>query len=212
MNIPESLHERVYLLAYDTERGRTAERRHLGYLLRAGVLAELLIQGHLADATGGPVARTPAVADPLLDGVLQQIAGSRRRTWQHWVSKGSGATAREVRDRLESGGWIRVEHGRFLGVFPTARVSVRDTRVVRQLVGMASTALRAGQPASRLDPRDAALAALAAAVRLRTVRPRAQWRALRKRSDELSEVVAPVPQALRKAIQTAEAAAAAAGT
>ncbi|MEV7971137.1 hypothetical protein AB0O34_34865 [Sphaerisporangium sp. NPDC088356] len=35
-----------------------------------------------------------------------------------------------------------------------------------------------------------------------------QWRAVRKRSDELSEVVAPVPKALRKAIQTAEAAAA----
>ncbi|WP_405146590.1 GPP34 family phosphoprotein [Sphaerisporangium sp. NBC_01403] len=209
MDVPEFLHERVYLLAYDTERGRMAERWHLGYLVRAGILAELLIQGHLADATGGPVARTPAVADPLLDGVLQQVAGSRRRTWQHWVSKGSGAAAREVRDRLESGGWIRVEHGRLLGLFPTAKVTVRDTRVVKQLVTMASTALRPGRPASRLDPRDAGLAALAAAVKLRTVRPRSQWRAVRNRSDELSEVVAPVPKALRKAIQSAEAAAAA---
>ncbi|MFC4590411.1 GOLPH3/VPS74 family protein [Sphaerisporangium corydalis] len=206
--MPESLYERIYLLAYDTERGQMAERWHLDLLIRAAVLAELMIQGHLADATGGPVVRTPALSDPLLDGVLQQIAHSRRRSWQHWVSKGSRATVRGVRERLESGGWIRVEHGRFLGVLPTTKVSVRDTRVVKGLVSTASTALRGGQPAARLDPRDAALAALAATVRLRTVRPRAQWRAVRGRSDELSEVVAPVPRALRKAIQAAAAAAA----
>jgi hypothetical protein len=207
VDLPESLHERLYLLAYDTERRRMTRLWHLGYLVRAGILAELLLQGHLADATGGPVVRTPAVADPLLDGALQQIAASRRRTWQHWVSKGSGSSVRQVRERLELGGWIRVERVRVLGIFPMAKVTVRDTRVVKRLVTTVATALRGGQRASRLDPRDAGLAALAATVRLRTVLPRAQWRASRKRSDELADVVAPVPRALRKAIQAAEAAA-----
>jgi hypothetical protein len=208
VDVPETLPERLYLLAYDTQHGRITARRHLGYLMRAAILAELLLQGHLADATGGPVTRTPVAADPLLDSVLQQVAGSRRRSWRHWVNKGHGAASRQVRERLESGGWIRVERGRLLGLFPTTTVTVRDSRVVKRLTARVSAALRAGRPASRLDPMDAGLAALAAAVRLKTVLPRAGWRAGRRRSDELAEVVAPVPRALRKAIRAADAAAA----
>ncbi|GAA3797985.1 hypothetical protein GCM10022226_16690 [Sphaerisporangium flaviroseum] len=209
MDLPKSLPERLYLLAYDTERQRMTARSDLGYMMRAGILAELLIQGHLADATGGPVVRTPAVSDPLLDGVLQQIAASRRRTWQHWVGKSSRANVREVRERLESDGWIRVEHVRILGLLPMAKVTVRDPRVVKRLRTTVTTTLRGGQPVARLDPRDAGLTALAAMTRLKTVMPRAQWRAARGRSEELADPIAPVPTALRKAIQAAAAAAAA---
>ncbi|GII83452.1 hypothetical protein Ssi03_14420 [Sphaerisporangium siamense] len=208
VDVPGTLPERLYLLAYDTRRKRVTARSNLGLLMRAGILAELLLRGDLADATGGPVAKRPAVADPLLDVALQQIAASRRRTWQHWVSKGSGAAVRQVRDRLEKDGWIRVEHRRVLGLIPVANVTVRDSRVPRQLAATVSAAVRGARPLSRLEPRDAALAALAATVRLKTVLPRAEWRAGRGRSDELAQVVAPVPWALNKAIQAAAAAAA----
>ncbi|GGK72358.1 hypothetical protein Sme01_08270 [Sphaerisporangium melleum] len=210
MNLPETLPQRLWLLAYDVERKRLTSRWKLGYLIRAGVLAELMLRGHLADATGGPeVRRTAIVDDQVLDAAFQQIANSRRRTWQHWVNKGSGRAVRQVRDQLEAGGWIRVEHRRLLGVIPLARVTVRDTRVVRRLASTVSTAMRGGQPVSRMDDREAALTALAAVVRLRTVMPGSQWRAARKRGDELGDVVAPVPRALHKAIQAAQAAAAA---
>ncbi|WP_214417188.1 GOLPH3/VPS74 family protein [Sphaerisporangium fuscum] len=204
MDLPQTLPERLYLLAYDTENRRMTARLHLGYLMRAAILAELLLQGHLEDAARGPAARTRSVPDPLLDAVLQQIAGSRRRSWQHWVSKGSGTAARMVRDELAARGWIRIESRRLLGVFPTAKVTVRDTRVVKSLAGKVSRAVRGAEPASRVDPRDAALAALAATTRLRTVLSRAHWRAYRDRTGTLGEVIAPVPKALHKALQSAE--------
>lgn len=208
MDVPKFLHEQLYLLALDTGRQRSAAGWRLGHLLRAGMLAELLIQGHLDDAAGGPAAKTTAVADPLLAAVLHQIAESRRRSWQHWVGKRTGPAVREVRAKLAADGWIRAEPGRVLGILPVTRVTVRDTRVLKRLVGTATTALRPGQTVARLDPRDAGLAALAAVVKLRTVLPRAEWRAARGRGEELGTVVAPVPRALRKAIQAAEAAAA----
>ncbi|MEV6987249.1 GPP34 family phosphoprotein [Sphaerisporangium sp. NPDC051017] len=209
VNVPDTLPERLYLLTYDVEKKRMTYCSERGYLMRAGILAELLLAGHIADATGGPVAQAKTVADPLLDETLQMVAASRRRTWQHWVNKGSGAAARQVRDRLESGGWIRVERGRVLGFIPRTKVTVRDTRVPKRLASTVASALRGPHPASRLDPRDAALAALAATLRLKTVMPRADWRARRVRGEELAEVVAPVPWALRKAIQAAQAAASA---
>ncbi|MFC7381399.1 GOLPH3/VPS74 family protein [Sphaerisporangium rhizosphaerae] len=209
MDLPGSLPQRLYLLAYDIERGRPTARWKLGYLMRAGILAELLLRGCLDDATGGPVAsRTAVPDDALLDAALQQIAASRRRTWQHWVNKGSHRAVRQVRDQLEAGGWIRVRRTRLLGVIPLAKVTVRDTRVVRRLTSTVSSAMRGGQPLSRVEPRDAALTALASVIRLRTVMPWRQWRAVRERGEALGVVVAPVPRALHKAIQAAQAAAA----
>ncbi|MFC4531834.1 GOLPH3/VPS74 family protein [Sphaerisporangium dianthi] len=209
MNLPGSLPQRLYLLAYDIERGRLTARGKLGHLMRAGILAELLLRGHLEDATSGPVVKRPAVADDaLLDAALQQIAASRRRTWQHWVSKGSGGAVRQVRDQLEAGGWIRVEQTRLLGLIPLKKVTVRDTRVVRRLAATVIGAMRGGQSLSRVEPEDAALTALAAVIKLRTVMPWSQWRSVRKRGEQLGDVVAPVPRALHKAIQAAQAAAA----
>ncbi|MDH2424221.1 GPP34 family phosphoprotein [Sphaerisporangium sp. TRM90804] len=209
MDLPPTLPERLYLLAYDTSRGRLTGRMQLGLVIRAGILGELLIQGHIKDATGGPSVTTGALADPMLDAVLQQIAASRRRSWQHWVSRGGGKGVRAVRDRLEAGRWIRVEHRRILGLFPSTKVTVRDTRVVKHLVATATAALRGGVPITRLHQRDAALAALAGMARMRTVLPGKEWRAKRRRVDDLAESIAPVPRALRKAIAAAEAAAAA---
>ncbi|MGI8336121.1 GOLPH3/VPS74 family protein [Actinomadura scrupuli] len=209
MDVPESLPARLYLLAYDTERGRLTGRSELGYIMRAGALADLLLAGHLTDVGGKPRAGdAAALADPLLADVLRQIAGSRPRYWRHWVAKGGRQAAASVRDRLAAGGWIRLEQRRVLRIFPVTSVTVRDPRVVKRLADTVSSALRGGRPVSRLDPLDAALVALAAAGEIRTVMPRSVRRANKRRIAELSEAAGPVPRALSKAIQGARAAAA----
>jgi hypothetical protein len=208
MEPPASLPGQLYLLAYDLRRGRVTARMQLGYLIRAGALTELLLDGHIADADRGPRAVSETVADPVLDAVLRQIVASRRRSWKHWVGKGTRRAARGVRDQLESGGWIRVERRRLLGLIPVAKVTVRDPRVVRRLASRVSSTLRGGVPISRVDRRDAALVALAAEGGLKIILPRTLRRTHKRRIAELSDLVAPIPGALHKAIQEAQAAAA----
>jgi hypothetical protein len=209
VDVPDSLPGRLYLLAYDTERGRLTCRSELGYIMRAGALADLLLAGHLTDEGGRPRAGDPAgLTDPLLAEVLGQIAASRPRHWRHWVAKRDRQAVQSVRDRLAADGWIRLERRRVLGIFPATSVTVRDSRAVKRLAGTVSSALRGGRPVSRLDPRDATLAALAAAGEMKPVMPRAVRRANKRRIAELSEVAAPVPRALTKAIQSARAMAA----
>jgi hypothetical protein len=209
MDAPESLPGRLYLLAYDTGGQRMTARSELGFLMRAGALTDLLLTGHLTNEGGKARAEAPTpLADPLLDAVLRQIAESRPRSWQRWVNKDTRQADRAVRDQLAAGGWIRLEQRRVLGLFPSTKVTVRDTRVVKRLASTVSSTLRGGQPISRLDPRDAALVALAAAGELKVVLPRALRRANKRRIEELGEIAAPVPRALTKAIQSARAAAA----
>jgi hypothetical protein len=198
----------MYLLAYNTEKRRMTAAGHLGYILRAAALTDLLLAGALADNAGKARALPGrAVADPLLAAVHEQIAASRPRSWRRWVSRRHGRMKRDVRDRLAAEGWIRVEPRRILGIVPMAAVTVRDPRVVKRLASMVSAALR--DPVGQVDPRDAALVALAAAGELKTVLPRARRRQHKERIARLSERVGPVPKALRKAIQAAQAAAAA---
>jgi hypothetical protein len=206
MDVPESLAGRLYLLAYDLRRQRVTGRSELGYIMRAGALTDLLLAGHLTDEGGKPRTRTGApLTDPLLETVRGQIEGSRPRSWQHWVNRGARQASRSVRDQLAADGWIRLEPHRVLGLFPTTRVTVRDTRVVKRLAGTVSATLRAGRPPSRLDPADAVLVALAAVGELNVVLPRAKRRANKRRIDELSTYAGPVPRALQKAIKSARA-------
>jgi Golgi phosphoprotein 3 (GPP34) len=81
MELPESLPARLYLLAYDRRRQRLTARTQLGYVLRAAALADLELRGNLTDQDGkARVAGDRVVADPVLDAVLQEIAGSRPRS------------------------------------------------------------------------------------------------------------------------------------
>jgi hypothetical protein len=206
MDLPAFLPGRLYLLAYDTRRQRMTARSELGFVLRAGALTDLMLTGHLTDEGGRARAMTAEYpGDPLLDAVLQQIAGSRPRSWQHWVSTGARRFPRQVRDQLAAQGHVRLDPHRVLGLFPSTKVSVRDTRVVKRLAATVSATLRNGRPVSTLPPRDAALVALAAAGELQVVLPRPVRRAGKQRIEELSTVTGPVPRALRKAIAAARA-------
>ncbi|HEY2960515.1 MAG TPA: GPP34 family phosphoprotein [Actinomycetota bacterium] len=208
VELPQTLPERLYLLAYDARRRRLTARTQLGYVLRAGALADLQRRGLLADEAGKVRATGRQVAEPLLGPVLEQVAGSRPRGWAHWVRAGQRGLQRAVRAQLEAGGWIRVEPRRVLGVFPAARVTVVDGRVLEELADIVARTLTGGQPAAAVDPGDAALVALAAAGELSTAIPRRRRREHRRRIAALSERTGPVAPALRRVLQQLRASAA----
>ncbi|RJL22735.1 GOLPH3/VPS74 family protein [Bailinhaonella thermotolerans] len=212
MHAPETLPERLYLLAYDPERGRLTARSQLGMVVRAAALAELRIQGLLQDRDDRPAAAHGARSDdPLLAEILRQISESRPRRWHHWVGKNATRASRLVRERLAETGWIQTERRAVLGIFPYTRVSVSDPRPVRDLTDAVRHAVTTARPTTRRDEREAATVALCVTGDLKRVLDR---RARRAHKDRIAKIVAqagPVPPALRKAIRDSQAAAASAG-
>jgi hypothetical protein len=206
MNVPDSLPAQLYLLSYDTHKQRVVTNYRLPYLLRAAVLTDLLISGHIADQGGKVhvVKDHHRLADPVLEGVLRQIAQSRPRAWSHWIGKDTRGTAQAVRNELETGRWVRVELRQPFLIFNRSYVRVSDTRVVKRLTAHITNALTA--PMSRVSEREAALVAMAAAGELNTVLPRVRRRAHQQRITQLTERAGPAGQALRKVIQNLNAA------
>jgi hypothetical protein len=202
----ESLAARIYLLAYDPARQRLTARGELGVLTRAANLTELLLRGQLRDDDG-----RPAVVGGASDPLLTEIADSRPRPWAHWVGRGEKAAVSAVKDELIAAGLIRTESYRVLGIFPATRVIVLDPMVVPRLREAVSQILRDPNPADRVDPRDAAMVALAVAGGVRTAVDRRTARAYKQRIAELAEAAGPSVPAARKVIRARQAAAASAG-
>ncbi len=207
MAVPDSLPQRIFLLAYNPDKGRVGFDTNLGTMLRAAALTDLYLTGHLTDERGRAAieVRHPC-HDPVLDAVLDEIAGSRPRTWQSWVGRRNRAARSAVRQQLSDGGWVRLEPGKILGLFPTTRVTVRDPRVRKELLDRVNGALK--KPLGRVDTADAALVAIVAAGELSLVLDRKTRRAYKRRIQELTELSGPAGPALRKSIQAAAAAAA----
>jgi hypothetical protein len=207
MAAPDRLPQRIFLLAYDPDKGRVRAGTNLGAMLRAAALADLYLSGHLTDERGrAAIAARHPCHDPVLEALLEEIAGSRPRKWQSWVGRRQRATVGAVRQQLGDGGWVRLEPHRILGLFPTTRVTIRDPRVRKELLGRVNGALR--NPIGRVDPADAVLVAIVAAGGLKLVLDRRTKRANKRRVRELTELSGPIGPALRKSIEAAEAAAA----
>jgi len=215
VEFPQSLPARFYLLAYDPAKQRPVTGERIQYSLRAAALTDLWLTGHLTDERGRP---TPAprgtaapVADPVLAAILGQIEESRPRKWEHWISRSDRGIRAAVRDQLVAGRWIRAEQHRRLGLIRTDRITIRDPLLRKGLTAAVTETLRPGRLVAQLDPRDAALTALAATGKARTALPRGTARQHRARIGQLTEVAGPALPALRKAINSANAAAASAG-
>ncbi len=205
VDLPDSLPIRLYLLAYRADRRRVVGGSQLGLVIRAAALADLLCGGHLMDDQGKPRATGRRLADPVLDTVYQEVAADKRRSWQAWVQRGARGTADAVREQLAGAGTIDVETERVLGLFRRYRVTVRDPRLVDALHRRVTEVLSNGRPADRLDPRDAAMVALAAVGELRTVLTGRERRQHRRRIKELREQAGPAVVGLRKAISAYQA-------
>jgi hypothetical protein len=202
---PDSLPAQLYLLAYDPRKERMTAHTQLGYLMRAAALTDLRLSGHVTDeGRKVRVVNPGGVADQVLGAVLREVAESRPRSWASWVRRGDRRTRLAVRDQLAAGGWIRVESHRFLGIFPTTRITIHDPLVIQRLTDRLGAALRGPDT----DPRAAALVALAAAGELRTVLPRARAREYKRRIAELTERTGPAVPALRRVIQQVRSSAA----
>ncbi|ETK37429.1 GOLPH3/VPS74 family protein [Microbispora sp. ATCC PTA-5024] len=205
MDIPGSLAEQLCLLGYDPRRERVVTGLPFPYLLRAAALTDLLLRGRIADDGGRVrVLTEEAVGDPVLDDLLAVLAASPPRTWRHWIGKDRRRTVEAVLDRLEGQRLVRRETRKQLLIFSSRLVRVRDTRVARRLAARVDGALTG--PVSRVDARDAALVALAAAGEVGTVLPSAKRREHRQRIAQLTERSGPAAPALRSVVRQARAA------
>jgi hypothetical protein len=203
---PDSLPAQLFLLAVDPARRRLTGRPEIGYVLRAAALVDLQLSGHLVDDGGRPKATgSPEPPDPLLDPLLRQVAADARRRWVYWVRKDARRTTRTVREELVAGRRIEVEPYRILGFVPARRIIVLDPFARDRIVGAIDAALGDGWP---VGERTAALVALAAAARMRTVLPASRRRANRERIAALTERTGPVPTVLRKVLRDLRTAAA----
>ena len=108
-----------------------------------------------------------------------------------------------VRDQLVAGYRIELRRYRMLGLLPAQRIVLRDRFERDRVVGAVDAALGDGWP---VGDRTAALVAVAAAARMRTVLPRARRRAHRDRIAELTSRSAPVPNVLRTVLRDIRAA------
>jgi hypothetical protein len=195
--VPTSLPAALFLLAHHPQRQRLTAGRRTGVLLRAAALAELTARGHLEDASGKARVRDPGrPADPVLAGVLDEIVGSRPRSWQHWVRRHRRSTWHAVRDQLCGAGVITVQAGPLGG-----RVEVSQLDALAALHARADEVLRGREPVDQIDQRDAAIVALAAAGELRTVVPRRAGRRYRTRIRELTERAGAAVPALRRVLR-----------
>lgn len=217
MAVPDSLPQRVFLLAYNPDKGRVGMGTHLGAMLRAAALADLYLGGHLSDERGRAIVGTRHSAhghdhagaghrpghDPVLGMILEQVTGSKPHRWQSWIDSRQRATFKAVRQQLGEGGWARLEPRKVLGLFPTTKITLRDPRVRKELLARVNDALK--KPIGRVDRTDAALVAILAAADLTLVLDRRTRRTYRQRIQELTQLSGPVGPALRRSIEDATA-------
>ncbi|GAA2532796.1 GOLPH3/VPS74 family protein [Pilimelia columellifera] len=202
MAVPNSLPQRIYLLAYNPDKGKVGTSTELGAMLRAGALADLYLNGQLIDVRGrAAINGQHLCSDPILAGLLEEIARSKPRKWQHWIDKRQRATVNTVRQQLDDGGWARCQRYKILGLFPATKVTLRDPRVRKELLSRVNNAFRS--PTGRVDPADAALVTIAAAAELKLVLDRKTRRDNKRRIQELAKTTGPIGPALHKSIQAA---------
>jgi hypothetical protein len=202
MAVPDSLPQRIFLLAYNPDKGKVGLGTNLGAMLRAAALADLYRGGHLTDERDRPAidVRRPC-HDPVLAALLVEIAGAKPHTWQSWIGHRQNATIRAVRQQLDDGGWVHLEPHKILGLFPATEVTIRDPRVRTELLDRVNTALH--EPIGGIDPADATLVAIIAAGDLTLVLDRKTGRANKPRIRELTELSGPIGPALQKSIRAA---------
>ncbi|MET8622878.1 GPP34 family phosphoprotein [Kitasatospora sp. NPDC004669] len=207
MDLPVNLPEKFYLLAYDPQRERLTKHSTLNLLLQAAALTELLRRGLLREEgrTAVPRARDTAASaglDPYSAHLLGQVQEKRPHSWSWWIGHartgGRDQPTRWVRDGLAAAGWVDVHRRRVAGVVPVTGIVPRDPKVREALAASVTAALKS--PLSRVDPADAALTALVAAGKLRSVLSSELQGRYKSRIEKLAPAAGPVPRALGTAL------------
>ena len=172
MDLPPTLHGQLYLLAYDRKRHRfDGDNLPLfGFALRAAMLTDLYLTGHLEDKGGKPSPSSVVRPDdPLLGAAFDQIGVTGRKDWAQLISENKTRAPKVVREQLEATGWLREQQRRMLGIIPTARLGLYDEDMVSVLADQVTEALRNAIDGLPAEPRPLAAGLLAVLGQMPTV-------------------------------------------
>lgn len=201
------LAEDLLFLAYDPRIGRPmVDSARLSCGLAGAILADLALSGRV-DLDGDrlrPGGSSPS-GDSVLDGVAEQIAvESRTRKIKWWVQKlQSDRLRRSMLTRATERGILDHERGRMLGIFPTDNYRPVRWDQREQLRDDLHAVLTGGRAP---DPRSVALLALTGAVRVESRLFPDLSRGVRKQMMKEILVNDRIGVAVRKVIQSIEAA------
>ena len=163
MNLPQTLHGQLYLLAYDRKRHRfDGDNLPLfGLALRAAMLTDLHLTGYIEDKDG-KAHRLTATApdDPVLRTVCVQIGSvfSGGRDWARLIAEDEEQASAVVRDQLKA-----------IGIIPAARFGLSDEDTVSGLADQVTEALRNAIDGREADPRPLAVGLLGVLGQMPTV-------------------------------------------
>src|SRR3954453_11758118 len=136
MELPQTLHGQLYLLAYDRNRrefefdcnGSWNSQWRFEFALRSAMLTDLYLTGYIEDNGGEVRRRKTGHDDALCNDMLNRAAG---QGWSALISRGS-RTCRDIHQQLEATGWIRGQRRRLMGIIP-AKFEVYDDDMVGAL-------------------------------------------------------------------------------
>ncbi|MFJ6080050.1 GPP34 family phosphoprotein [Streptomyces sp. NPDC092369] len=189
----------MYLLAHDGAAEGPYDRSRTELLLRAAALVDLASRGRLREAGGTvTVSGTEPIGDSVLDDVVRDAAGGHG--WRHLVRRHRKRTLTQVEDRLAAAGLLTVRTPRT--PFGSRRTTVTDQAVPAALRARVSTALHGDGPVREIPAADAALLALAAAGRIRSVVSRQDQKTFRARIDACTGRLAALGPGLEKTVRT----------
>jgi hypothetical protein len=207
MELPQTLHAQLYLLAYDRQRrcfrfdhrdSRFAKWR-FGYALRAAMLTDLYLGGCIEDREGMAYpSNAPSPADPVLNGVLKNVSG---QDWKQLIARGGSVATRVVRAQLEASGWIQDNQRKRFGMFTSGDIRIYDEDTVSFLAERVTEGLRNFLHDRRADPRPLALGMIAVQAQLTPVCSFVENRSQRERLRELTFVAIEPIAVLHQAIQ-----------
>jgi hypothetical protein len=166
------LHAQLYLLACDRKRYRFGAkgsngRWRLDLALRAAMLTDLYLTGHVEDRMGKAYPTgTARHEDPVLHEALNEVTG---QDWTRWIAHGQHDARRIVAAQLEAAGWMGRRVRRRFGILPTPCLELYDDDVVSALAYSVTDALNNVIDDLPADPRPLALGLLAVEAQLPVV-------------------------------------------
>jgi Golgi phosphoprotein 3 (GPP34) len=212
--LPTTLPARIYLLSCDVDQHRL-RGQDVAVVVRGALFAELSLRGCLVEEDGLVRAvGSRRTGDAVLDDHLRIMAEGKPRSWRALLRRGGKATLTAVQDQLASAGLITVERTRWLGIFPTDRITLTDPAQVAVLRESVREAVRGSRPVSTVSTEDATLVALVAVGELGTVLSGQDRRAHKARIAEFDErggAAVPVLRRVLRQIKAARAGAYASG-
>lgn len=113
VGLPATMHGQLYLLANDPKRQRieTAKLWLLGFALRAAVLVDLQVAGHLSDDGGYASTKLLGyIRDPLQQRVFDEVQSGVPRLWAAHIAAGCSDARPVGRARRDPGRAHRRRH------------------------------------------------------------------------------------------------------